>query len=109
MNRRAFLATAALLAGGGLYGLDEEESIDGLLENDSKNVIVGQVERKLSSIERYVGYTKFNIISFDEAQSMARRIKSPFDNQEIAFIEELFYGNPNQYGFFGEKTVKGLT
>jgi zinc D-Ala-D-Ala carboxypeptidase len=109
MNRRAFLATAALLAGGGLYGLDEEERIDKLLENGSKNGIAWQVERKLSSVEQYVGYTKFNVISFNEALSVAKRIKTPFNNQEVAFIEELFYGNPNQYGFFGEKTVKGLT
>lgn len=109
MNRRTFLASAMMFVGGGLYGFEEEEHLNKLLENRSKNGISAQIEKKLSLVEKYVGYVKFNIISFDEALKIAARIKRPFTQKEVNYIEELFYGNPNRYGFYGEKTVNAMT
>ncbi len=66
---------------------------------------------KLAKVQRTVGYGKFNLISFDETLTIAKN--SPkigeFTNGEIAFLEKIFYDNPNKYGFYGIKTAEKLT
>lgn len=69
------------------------------------------VRKKLKLVQRYIGYGNFNVISFDDLVSIARRVSSiqAFTKHELAFIEKTFYINPSQYGFYGERISYNLT
>ncbi len=69
------------------------------------------VQKKLNYVQRYVGYGNFNIISFDDAINVLRYSKDQkaFTNDELAFIEHIFYYEPSYHGFYGERTTTKLT
>lgn len=69
------------------------------------------VRKKLTQVQRYVGYGNFNIISFDDVIKIARRAKGikAFTEKELAFFEFIFYNEPMEHGFYGEKISKSIT
>lgn len=69
------------------------------------------VVKKLNLVQRHVGFGNYNILSFDDAISTARwssKIES-FTAEELAFMEYIFYYNPNMHGFYGERTCSSIS
>ncbi len=69
------------------------------------------IRQKLTKIQRYVGYGNFNILGFDDALKIAKRVSSigGFTKEELDFIEYIFYYNPSVHGFYGKRITANLT
>jgi hypothetical protein len=69
------------------------------------------VQGKLAAVARYVGQGNFNIIDFDRTKQIASSAPSigAFTDEQIAYIEALFYRDAKEYGFYGEKVLNELT
>ena len=103
MDRRKFLiylssvpiVTSELMANSG----------DFYLSRDEFNLIIS-LNKRLKRVKRYVGFAKFNLISYQDTLFYARNYPAigAFTKKELAFIDRLFYENPNKYGFYGSKT-----
>ncbi len=67
--------------------------------------------KHLAKVEAYIGHGNFNLMSFDEmlrAGKVFPRI-GEFKADELNFLEEIFFANPNRYGFFGKKISRDIT
>ncbi|MGD9970321.1 MAG: D-alanyl-D-alanine carboxypeptidase family protein [Sulfuricurvum sp.] len=107
MERRSFLTLAAMCAGSSLFGMTEEMVFS---KNDRfDNPIVSGLLDKLETVQNYVGYVRFNTMSFDEMLKTAVYCKKPLSRTETGYIEYIFYGDPKRYGFYGERTVSSIT
>ena len=106
MNRRNFLTCVALTP---LFTNQLLASNDVYLSMDEWTLLVS-VNNRLKRLKRHVGYANFNLISFDDALFYGRNYHKigTFSRKEIAFIEKLFYEDPNIYGFYGVKTCSNL-
>ncbi|MCX6062190.1 MAG: D-alanyl-D-alanine carboxypeptidase family protein [Campylobacterales bacterium] len=107
MERRTFLSLSALTVSSALFGTSEE--IDSAVAKRGPNSLVTSLLKKLIIVQNEVGYVQFNILSFDDLLKIASQCKKPLQPAEIDFIESIFYGDPRQYGFYGERTVPELT
>ncbi len=115
MNRRDFLSVMAVtpflntaLLGEGY--LKEIPNNDIFATKEEWNSLL-LVRERFSKVKKFVGYGKFNLISFDEvlkASKLEPQI-GVFSKQELEFLDKLFYDNPNKYGFFGTKTTEKIT
>lgn len=65
----------------------------------------------LSRVERHIGHGHFNLMSFDEMLKHGRDFSQigKFEADELNFLEEVFFANPNRYGFFGKKISAEIT
>jgi hypothetical protein len=72
--------------------------------------ILININQRIKRLKKYVGYANFNIISFSDSLFYARNYPAigKFPQEEISLVEELFYENPNKYGFYGDKTCFNL-
>ena len=67
--------------------------------------------QRLARMESYIGHGNFNLISFDEMLRYANnhpRI-GRFEQDELSFVEEVFFTDPSRYGFFGNKVTHDIT
>jgi len=66
---------------------------------------------RLERVQRFIGHGNFNLIAFDEMLYFARNYEEigEFDPAELAFMEEIFFNDATDYGFFGEKVNPALT
>jgi len=82
---------------------------DVFLEKDFHDAFK-KVQKKLTYIQRYIGYGNFNILSFDDAVNVLRYSKheTVFTDDELSFIEYIFYYEPSYHGFYGERTTSDL-
>ena len=66
---------------------------------------------RLERVQRFIGHGNFNLIGFDEMLYFARNYAEigSFDPAELAFMEEIFFNDATNYGFFGEKVNPELT
>ena len=73
--------------------------------------LLKSVTNRLRRVRSIVGHANFSLLSFDHALLYARRYSKigSFPNEEIAFLEEIFYTNANDYGFFGSKVTTNIT
>ena len=108
MDRRSFLSLAMVCGTTLAFGANEEFAATTVPLKNAP-LIIGSLLDKLDTVQRHVGYVKFNIISFDEMLKTAAQCNKPLHAGEIGFIETIFYGDPRRYGFFGERTVPRLT
>lgn len=110
MHRRAFLGfvTAGTVSAMASTQKQDKDTV-WLRDNQVKQFL--HVHKKLELIKRYVGFGNFNILSFDDMLKIAKRYSKigAFTVDELAFIEEIFYANPNEHGFYGKRTVPSLT
>lgn len=69
------------------------------------------VRKKLSAIQKYIGYGNFNIVSFDEMLKIAKYSSSinAFNKSEIEFLEFIFYRDPEVHGFYGNRISGNIT
>ena len=67
--------------------------------------------QRLSRVERHIGHGNFNLMSFDEMLRHGRSFTQigKFEADELNFLEEVFFANPNRYGFFGKKISAEIT
>lgn len=67
--------------------------------------------KKLKLVQRHVGYGNYNVISFDDVINTARWSSNigDFTSDELAFMEYIFYYNPEEHGFYGERTCQSIT
>ena len=65
----------------------------------------------LTRVEAYIGHGNFNLMSFDEMLKAGRNFSKigAFEADELNFLEEIFFANPNRYGFFGKKISRDIT
>ncbi|WP_024955072.1 M15 family metallopeptidase [Sulfurospirillum arcachonense] len=109
MHRRAFLG---LLAASSLSAMSNVKQEDNAVWLDQKQLSVFlSIQKKLELVKRAVGYGHFNILSFDDMLKTATRYSKigQFTKEELAFIEEIFYADPSEHGFYGKRTMPTLT
>lgn len=65
----------------------------------------------LKRVENYIGHGNFNLMSLDEMIKAGRAFPQigKFEADELNFLEEIFFANPNRYGFFGKKISRDIT
>ncbi|WP_157954262.1 M15 family metallopeptidase [Saccharospirillum mangrovi] len=71
--------------------------------------LVSALER-INRVQAYVGHGNFNIIAFDDMVRYARyqpRI-GEFTPRELDYLEQLFYDDVRDLGFFGERVISRL-
>jgi hypothetical protein len=73
--------------------------------------VFASLRHRLRRVKNFVGYGNFNIISFDHALLYAKNysVIGAFSKEEISLIEKLFYEDPKQYGFYGERVCDDIT
>ncbi|MBW2217267.1 MAG: M15 family metallopeptidase [Deltaproteobacteria bacterium] len=89
---------------------NDQHPEDVFLSDKNFKTLETSLER-LKRLQRTVGHGNFYLLNFDEALKIARnytRVGS-FAEQEIAFLERIFYEDSITYGFLGEKPLKNLT
>ncbi|MFA6789479.1 MAG: twin-arginine translocation signal domain-containing protein, partial [Arcobacteraceae bacterium] len=134
MNRRNFLKLIATSTALGAVGQDllaktiisedgDFYTVDSLTKEQElskpKDLFLDQkyhesfysVIKKLNFIQRDVGFGNYNIISFDATIKQARMSSKigAFTKDELAFMEYIFYYNPDVHGFYGERTCNKIT
>ena len=89
----------------------ERDFPDDVFARNREWELVKRLAKKLGQIQSYVGHGNFNIVSWDEMLVYARSAPGidPFTNEEVIFLERLFYFNAQKYGFMGEKVFSELT
>lgn len=67
--------------------------------------------KHLATVESYIGHGNFNLMSFDEMLRAGKAFPKigEFKSDELSFLEEIFFANPNRYGFFGKKISRDIT
>jgi hypothetical protein len=105
MNRRRFIQTSAALA------MSTPLSLYASSKPDSFAALIDDVDDRLKRLKDTVGYGNFNVISFDRALHTAKAYPriGAFSRRELAFIEELFYKDAREFGFYGLRTCNSLT
>lgn len=79
---------------------------------DEKNfALLKSTANRLVRVQRLVGYANFSLLSLDDAIRYARYYSrvGTFKQQELDFIESIFFENAERYGFFGNKVITDLT
>jgi len=107
MDRRKFLTylssvpivTSELMANSGDFYLDREEF-----------KLIVSINSRLKRVKHYVGFARFNLISYQDTLFYARNypVIGAFTRKELAFIDRLFYEDPNKYGFYGSRTCTDI-
>ena len=84
---------------------------DDVYLNDNEQVLLAQVVSRLQRLYKNIGYGNFGVVGFDETVRFARdySVVGKFTAEELDFIEMIYYRNANDYGFYGDKKVVGLT
>ncbi|MGK0256140.1 MAG: D-alanyl-D-alanine carboxypeptidase [Arcobacteraceae bacterium] len=108
MNRRNFLLLSTLSP---LFAKDYVKLNQDVNLHIHDLAILYNLDARLRRLRRYVGFANFNIISFNSALYYARNYSAigKFTKEELLLIEKLFYSQPSQYGFYGQKTVDNIS
>ena len=66
---------------------------------------------RLKRVQRQVGYANFSLLGFDEAIKTGKSFGrvGRFSRDELAFLEKIFYGRAEVYGFLGTKPLTSIT
>ncbi len=93
-----------------IRNFDADFSNDIYLPTEKKTLLTNTINR-LERVQTYVGHGNFNLIGFDEMLFFARNYSEieDFEKAELDLLEEIFFTDANQYGFFGEKVTPELT
>lgn len=110
MVRREFLGFLGVSVLGTMVHANDKELPEVWVREEQKPLLLS-VNKKLDMVEHVVGYGKFNLIGFDETLKIAKNHPKAlvFTQEEIAYIEEIFYTDPKIYGFYGKRTIDKLT
>tara|TARA_R110000824_G_scaffold288508_2_gene476638 strand:- start:220633 stop:221640 length:1008 start_codon:yes stop_codon:yes gene_type:complete len=93
-----------------IRNFDADFKNDIYLPLDKKFLLDSTVSR-LERVQNYVGHGNFNLLGFDEMLFFARNYPAigAFEKDELDFLEQIYFADANQYGFFGEKVTPELT
>ncbi|MEA3513139.1 MAG: D-alanyl-D-alanine carboxypeptidase family protein [Campylobacterota bacterium] len=108
MNRRNFLLLSALTPVFAKDYISINQDVN-LHLNDLK--ILYTLDNRLKRLRRFIGFANLNIIGLDQALYYARNYSAigKFTKEEISLIEKLFYSEPSNFGFYGDKTVQNIS
>ncbi|MEA3315364.1 MAG: M15 family metallopeptidase [Campylobacterota bacterium] len=108
MNRRTFLLLSAVAP---LMAKDFITVKDEVYLNNNDIRVLKSLKNRLKRVIKYIGYGHFNYVSFDDMLFYGRNYSSigRFTKEELDLVDKLFYSNPNDYGFYGEKTITKIT
>jgi len=72
---------------------------------------INSVLARLQRLQGYVGHGNFNLIGWDQSLKIARDHEQvgAFTTAELNLIEEIFFTNAQELGFYGEKVVTKLS
>lgn len=103
MNRRNFLAYTALTP---VFANELIANTTDIYLSKDEWELVSSVNARLKRVKKHVGFGNFNIITYSDTLFYARNYSKigAFTKKELAFIDKLFYEDPQQYGFYGRKT-----
>lgn len=109
MKRRAFLGV--ILGGAVSAAASLHKNDNSIWISDNEVNVFLSACKKIELVKKAIGYGNFNILSFDDMLKIAKRYSriGKFSEEELAFIEKIFYEDPTVYGFYGERTVPTLT
>jgi len=76
-----------------------------------EKLLLKSISLKLKQTQKMVGYGNFNLLSFDDLIKIAKNYTKigPFNKEELAYIENIFYLQASEYGFYGEKVTHQLS
>jgi len=76
-----------------------------------KLVLLHSTVARLDRIQSLIGHGNFYLAGFDEIIQVSRNYSQigPFSQDELSFLEEIFYRNASEYGFFGDKPYRNIT
>ena len=107
MNRRNFLTCVALTPAfsANLMAADSDVYL-----SPNEFMTVSRLNSRLKRLKAFVGFANFNLISYNQALYYGRNYPriGAFTQKEIGMMERLFDENPNDYGFYGERTCMNL-
>ncbi len=89
---------------------DRAYSDDVILKAERLELLT-RVARHLGRAQRVIGHGHFNLVGFDNLLRYGRRYSAigRFQQQELDFLEEMFYAAATDYGFYGDKVMADLT
>jgi len=78
--------------------------------NPDEFMVITSLNKRLKRLKAFVGFANFNLITYNQALYYGRNYSriGAFTLQEIGMMERLFDENPNDYGFYGERTCVDL-
>jgi hypothetical protein len=84
---------------------------DDVLISEADASLLLSTFNRLKNLQKTLGYGHFNLVSFDEAISFAKRFSAvgAFTKAELEFVERVFFTNAADYGFYGHKVTNQLT
>ena len=73
--------------------------------------LLKSISLKLKQTQRLVGYGNFNLLGFDELLKIAKQQSKigAFSKEELDYIENIFYTQATEYGFYGKKVTHKLS
>ncbi len=82
-----------------------------IILGEDKLAILKSTARRLNKAQRVIGHGHFNLLSLDNLVKYCRRYSSigKLTQQELDFLEELFFADATDYGFYGEKVQIEIT
>lgn len=85
--------------------------VDDIQLNPHMFHVLKSTVKRLSRLQRLVGYANFNLLGFDDAIKYAKRYSrvGAFTKQELDFVESIFFEDASRYGFLGNKVITKLT
>ncbi len=83
---------------------------DILIDNITYNIFKSTVKR-LRRLQQLVGHGNFQVLSLDQARKFGNSYSQvgEFTDEELRFMEMIFYEEAQHYGFFGKKPLKKFT
>ena len=93
-----------------IQDFDRTYADDFILEGDRLALLEATAGR-LNRAQRIIGHGHFNLLNFDSLIEYGRRYRriGNFSKQELDFLEEVFFTEATQYGFFGDKVSTEMT
>ena len=84
---------------------------DDIYLSAEKQLVFQTTLNRILRVKKVIGYGNFNLVSFDDMLLYAHRFPKigRFTQPELALIDEIFFYDANEYGFFGNKVIKDLT
>ena len=79
--------------------------------SDEKKFTFNSALKRISRVKKIIGYANFNLLGFDDMLLYAHRFPQigRFTKAELTLIDELFFYDAKNYGFYGSKVIKKLT
>lgn len=89
---------------------EESHADDIYLDSRQTDVLVRTFGR-LDRLQNLVGHGNFNVISFDDTTRYSKNhsVVSPFQRDELEFLDQMFHATVAEYGFYGEKVTPRMT